>query len=206
MAQRIFDRTVPRSLFDARIWVVSSADFSTFVDAEVPDVGTRWADEADDDGPVPPDREQASIEDKLARGEIAAVIERDGRVVARDYFTAGSFMQKEWLRFAFRDREIYSSWSFVEPEYRGQGLAVQLAHFAYREFARQGYLRDFSVTDALNRSALRSSAKMRHWPIGRIAYARCCGFTVTRIGGRVHAGFWSAKNPLVIDFSVFDGP
>ena len=63
---------------------------------------------------------------------------------------------------------------------------------------------DYSLTDALNRSALRSSAKVRHWPIGRITYGRCCGFTVIRIGRRVHAGFWSADNPLVINFSAFD--
>jgi len=200
----ILNSLVPRPLLDVRVWIVSSADFSAFVDAEVPDVGVHWNIEADDDSPAAPVGEHAAIEDKLARGELAAVIERDGRVVAWDTFATGVFVKEDWLWFAFLDNEIYSSWSFVEPDYRGRGLAVGLALYAYRELARRGYLRDYSVTDALNRSALSSSAKVRHLPIGRIAYVRCCGLAVIRINRQVRAGYWSANNPLVIDFNVFD--
>ncbi len=199
----MLNHVVPQSLLDVGVWVVSSADLSTFIDAEDPDDDVRWQGSVDAGGLTIPDRKQPDFENLLECGKLAAVIERDGGIVAWDLFATERFIQKKWLWFAFGDRDIYSSWSFVEPEYRGQGLAVQLALFAYREFARRGYLRDYSVTGALNRSALKTSVKVRHWPIGRIAYGRCCGFTVIRFGRRIRAGFWSADKPLVIDFRDF---
>jgi len=200
----ILNEIMPRSLVDAKFWVVLSIDLSTFADAEVPDVGIRWADVVDDHGSAPPGGEYAAIENMLARGELAAVIERDGRVVARHLYTAKSFIQKEWLQFVFRDREIYGTLCFVEPEFRGQGFANQLNIFAFNEFAGLRYLRSYCIIDALNRSSLRASVKVRYRRIGRITFVRCCGFTVIRIGRRVRAGFWSAENPLVVEFSEFD--
>jgi len=195
---------VPRSLLDIRVWVVASTELSGFADAEFPDVGVCWAVVTKDGGFDALDEATVSIEDSLARGELASVIERDGRVVGFETFAAGVFVKEDWLRFALRDDEVYGIRIFVVPEYRGQDLAVWIASFAYREFARMGYRRDYGVTDVLNRRSLRAHAKARHWPVGRIAYGRCCGFTVIRIGRRVRAGFWSADNPLVIDFSTFD--
>jgi len=189
---------VPRPLIDVRVWVVSSADFTAVVEDGPPDAGVRWDIEAKAGGSV--------IADELARGALTAVIECNGRPVGWDSFATGVITKEDWLRFVLRDREIYGSRSFVEPEYRGRGLAVRLARFVHREFARHGYLRDYSVIDVLNRNALAVAARVRHLPIGRIGYVRCYGFTVIRIGRRVRAGFWSAKNPLVIDFGVFDGP
>jgi len=197
---------LPRSMLDVRVWVVSSTDLSTFLDAEIPDDNVHWAGMASDDNPAPLGGEHAAIEDRLARGKLTVVIERDGRVVGWEMFAARVFVKEDWLRFTVRDREIYSIRIFVEPEYRGQGLAVRLASFAYRELARHGYLRDYGVTDALNRSSLRAHAKVRHLPVGWIAYGRCCGFTVIKIGRRVRVGFWLADNPLVIDFGTFDDP
>jgi len=192
----ILNGLVPRPLIDVRVWVVASTDLSDFIDAEIPDVGVHWNHGADGD--------DAAVEERLAQGKLAAVIERGDRVVAWEIFAAGDFVKENWLRFTFRDKDVYGIAMFVKPEYRGQGLAVGLASFAYRELARLGYLRDYGVTDALNLSSLRTSAKARHWPVGRIVYVRCGGFTVIGIDGRFRAGFWSARNPLVIDFSAFD--
>ena len=200
-AQRIFDGIVPRRLFELRRWVVSSADLSTFADAEVPDAGARWANEANGDASPAPDGEYGDLEDCLARGEPLAVVERDGKAVAWHSFATQNFILNDWLWLVFRDREVYSMWSFVEPEHRGQGLAGRLTHFAYRDFARLKYLRAYSVIDVLNRSALRASSKMCHRRIGRITYLRCCGFTIIRIGGRFRAGLWSTDNPLLLALS-----
>jgi len=175
---------------------VSSADFTAVVDDGPPDAGVRWDIEAKAGGSV--------VADELARGALTAVIKCDGRPVGWDTFSTGVIAKEDWLWFVLRDREIYGSRSFVEPEYRGQGLAVRLARFVHRDFARHGYRRDYSVIDALNRSALAVAAKVRHLPIGRISYVRCGGFTVIRIGRRFRAGNWSADNPLVIRFSTFD--
>jgi GNAT superfamily N-acetyltransferase len=194
----ILNSIVPRPLIGLRVWVVSSADFSAVIDGEGPDCGVRWN--------VGTDGDDAAIADKLARGELTATIERDGRLVGWDMFATGAIVKEDWLWFICRDREVYGSRSFVEPDYRGQGLAVRLAQFAHRELARHGYHRDYSVIDALNRNALAVAAKVRHLPIGQIAYLRCGRLTIIRIGRRVRAGFWSATNPLVIDFSVFDNP
>jgi len=202
----ILRRLVRRSPLDIRVWVVARADLSAFVDAEDPDVDVHWAGVADDDGPVPLGGGHAAIEDKLARGELTAVIERDGRAVGWEVFATGVFVKEDWLWFSFRDREIYGIRMFVEPKYRGQGLAVCLSRFAYREFARRGYISDYGVTDTRNKSSLRTAAKVRRLPIGRIAYVHCGGFAVIRINRQVRAGYWSADNPLVIDFSVFDDP
>jgi len=137
----MLNHVVPRSLLDVKVWVVSSADLSTFIDAEDPDDDVRWQGSVDAGGLTIPDRKQPDFENLLECGKLAAVIERDGGIVAWDLFATERFIQKKWLWFAFGDRDIYSSWSFVAPDYRGQGLAVQLALFAYREFARRGYLR-----------------------------------------------------------------
>jgi GNAT superfamily N-acetyltransferase len=202
----VLNTIVPRPLLDVRVWVVARTDLSAFVDAEVPDVGVYWVGTADVDGLALQDAEQAGIEDQLARGKVATVIERDGRIVGWETFTSEDFAKEDWLWIAVRDREIYEIRMFVEPEYRGQGLAVWLNRFAYREFARQGYLLSYGVTDALNRRSLRAAAKVCHRPVGRIVYGRCFGFAVIRIGRRLRAGSWTADSPLVIDFSAFDNP
>lgn len=199
-AQRALRLAVPRWLVDANVWVITAADLRDFLDADAPEGSARWAGEADLEALAAFGMTRDEISAWLARGDRVAVMEAEddsGRgIVAWNWYATEYFDQRPWLRLTLGERETMGTLAVVAPAYRGKGLANRVSAFAFRDFARQGYLRDYGLFDALNRNSLKAFAKMGHQPIGRIAYVRCLGLTVLKVNNRARAGVWSAANSL----------
>lgn len=203
-AQRVVQRTVPSWLFDFNSLIAIENDLTGGkFQTESGEWPHRWAEETDleilTQGGLPADQVRAFWD----QGGRAAVCAKDGRLVTYTWYLPGGHTVFGWLRIV-GDRQMYSTASFVAPEFRGRRIHSETRYFAYSALAGLGYTRITGFIENLNRSALRAGQGGIRRYIGRLSYVRLLGLVIYRLDGKWGAGFWNLTRPYDLSFDVFD--
>jgi GNAT superfamily N-acetyltransferase len=116
--------------------------------------------------------------ERFERGANLWVFRKDGRVAGYGWTIQGETILPHFFPLEVRDVHLFDF--FVFPEYRGQGINVQLMHSILAELAGQTNGRAFIEAAEWNTSQLRS---LRKTPFQRLGCARkyhFCGKTWVR--------------------------
>ena len=189
---------VPRSLFgfdhyhiyglDLRGWTGCDGDFGE----------VRWARLDDFEGflrtGMGPDQTKELSEESYR----AAVIEREGRIVAYNWCHTGTDTPWPWMRLSLGPGDVWSFRGWTAPELRGQGLFPRVKGFMARSYTDQGFTRMVSMIEALNRNQQKANAHLGGRPIGRLFTLRILRLTLVRFNGTLRVGWWSATHPFIL--------
>lgn len=99
------------------------------------------------------------LQSRLKDGNLCLGAKRNGRLVA---FTWCNLTRctSEGFPFPLNDDEAYLFDAYTASDSRGQGLAPGLRYRLYKELARMGRTKLYSVTDRYNTPALRFKLKL----------------------------------------------
>ena len=203
-AQRVVQRSVPAWLFDFNSLIAMENDLTG--GGFSPESGEwphRWAEENDLElltrGGLSAD-EVRSFWDQDGR---AALCTKNGRLITYTWYLPGGCKVFGWLRIV-GDRQMYSTATYVAPEFRGRRIHSQTRYFAYSALADLGYTSIVAFIEFLNRSALRAGQGGIRRYIGQLTYWRLLGLVIYRLNSKWSVGFWNMRRPLDLSFDDFD--
>jgi len=202
--QRVLQRSVPSWLFDINSQIAIEVDFA---DHQMPTVSEkwphRWAGKGDLEILTQSGMPADDVRDFWAQGARAALCAQNGMLVTYTWYLPSGSTVFGWLRVVF-DRRMYSTSTFVAPEFRGHGVHSQTRYFAFPELIALGYSGIVALIEQLNRSSLRTGKDEPRRYIGRLSYARFLGLTVCRVNRKWGVGYWNRSHPRELSFDMFD--
>ena len=198
------NRFIPEALFQVRALMITERDPRHRPSVLDHDPGFRWITLEDFNSIAALRRLPRPLWAELEAGNRALILERDDDVISYFLYPSDSHHQASWVRFEFLPTDIWTIYTWVAPEYRGQGIHAHVRNFAASELEQAGYTRELSTIDALNRNSLRAHTKLGGWFIGRIFFLRILGLTLVRVGRSVRIGWWGPNRPFVVDIKRFE--
>lgn len=190
VAVRTVQRFVPRRLLHVEWFTV----MQTLPQGGTPALrdaipGARWATSRDAAAVGRLVRGERIVADRLAAGDRAAIVERDGDVLAHVFVSLGSYPETGLdVRMAPDECWLYDGW--VHPDTRGQRLHSRLIQAAVDDLGRQGVRRALSTIDHLNRASVRSSGRRRATRIGDALVIQTAGVTLTAVRSGADRPSW----------------
>lgn len=146
----------------------------------------RWAESADAPALGLLQRGEETVRARMARGDVAALTEVDGRVVAHVFFHRGDYDESNVVfTLAADERWIYDG--LVAPDMRGRRIHPRMLRWAVDDLARAGVVRTVSTIDHLNTASLRAAGARGARLIGSVLSVTSLGVTVSSVrwvGGR----------------------
>ncbi len=130
----------------------------------------------------------------------AAIIEREGRIVAYNWCHTGTAAPWSWMRLSLGPGDVWSFLGWTAPELRGQGLFPRVKGFMAQSYKDQGFTRMVSMIDVLNGNQKKANARLGGRPIGRLFTLRVLRLTLVRLNGTLRVGWWSATQPFTLAF------
>ncbi len=139
----------------------------------------------------------ADVSARFDQGEIF-IASLDGDVLAGyDWYRPTPVcLEQGAVYFRFDESLICSTYSFVQPCYRGRSLSADRWDFAHREFSARGWQGTVYYIETHNFPSLRAAARRRtaHW-VGHFVYIRVIGYYIRwtsrgcrRVGVRLTSG------------------
>lgn len=203
-AQKLQHRLVPAALLDLNVLVLSDSPLPDPADYTPPDPGLRWATIADVDALSATGFPPRAARERLERGMRAAILEREGRIVAYSWLELDSYDQDDWLRFIIPSDAGWHYQVWVAPELRGQGLFSTVRSFAAAGCAAGGRRRFMASIEILNRNSIRATRKIGGKWIGHVVYIRFLGFAAVWTNRRFRVGRWTPRSRLELHLDTFD--
>lgn len=145
------------------------------------------------------DEYAGDISQELATGAIGFLLEKDGEIIASDWYAKRDIDLFGWAVLRLPPDSINNLYLTVRPSHRGHGYHGRLKERSLDTFARQGITRKLSVLEAANRNSRRASERTGGRFIGRILYLRLLDWKLLRYKSTWHAGRWSKDTPLVLE-------
>lgn len=199
---RTLQRTVPRRLF----WMEW---FSLFESVPRPDAAPLQEAYPDAHWARPEEAERigdllngtAVVSARLARGDLAAVVEQEDRPVGYLFLRRGVYEEADVV-FHLDDDEWWLYDGYTVPEARGARIYTKLLDAAVDDAGRQGARRVISAIDHLNRASRRAAERHGAFEFGDVVSIRVPGVRMSALrvrGGRrawaVHRGMRNARVP-----------
>ena len=129
-----------------------------------------------------------------------------GRLTAWHCLAPETAPIEDWLLMRIEaGGAIWTLGTWVDPDRRGQRLAVEIRHHAAAWARDQGYSKVFGWIRASNRNNLRSARRNGFEPVGRLFVARLGGFGLVRHGRRLRIGRWTMAHPLILPLEIDEG-
>ena len=203
MIRRLFRRIVPQSWLSAGQLLVFDLPLRSAGDGSPKETRIRWAETEDVPVLAQMGWPTAKVEKLLAGGATAALVEQDGRLMACQWTEKVRHRPFEWLCIELGPRDLWVVYTWVAPEFRGQGWFARLRRFVASAGLAEGYERMLNSIGRENLTSLRANAKLPVRKLGSLTYLRVLGMTWVRAGCTTRPGFWNYRRPLVLPLSVF---
>lgn len=178
---RVVQRFIPRRLLHVEWFTIMETlpqPGSPALQDAIP--GARWADGSDAERVGRLVRGEQVVAERLAAGDRAAIIERDGDVLAHVFVCRDRYPGTGLdVRMGADECWLYDGW--VHPETRGQRLHSRLIQATVDDLGRQGVRRALSTIDHLNRASVRSAGRRRASRIGDALVVETLGRTLTAV-------------------------
>ena len=152
--------------------VVFSADLLKTADARPPDPRIRWTTEADKEALVRFGLRSQSVEACFKGGGRIAVLEDNGRLVARNCYWTHALSGGGGVMYDFPADAVMASDGFVSPGFRGQRYLAGIKAFAAQQFLADGYRRMLSVSRWRNAASIKAHGQVHALPLFRIVMVR----------------------------------
>ena len=201
--RRLLRRIVPLSWLSAGQLLVFELLLRADGAGSLEETGIRWARTADVPVLAQMGWPTAKVEVLLAGGATAALVERDGRLIACQWTEKARHRPFEWLCLELGPRDLWVVYTWVAPEFRGRGWFGHLRRFVASAGLTEGYERMLNAIGPENLTSLRANAKLPVRKFGSLTYLRVFGMTWVRAGSTTRARFCNSRRPLVLPLSVF---
>lgn len=134
----------------------------------------------------------------LSRGSQVWIVEQAGKPVAFDVSGAETKYLTSWMGLEAPEGATWAITIWVSPEVRGQGLAGQLRCRVASEIRNAGFVRLLGTIEVTNTRSIRTFRKLGTRFIARVDHVWLFGFGVVCFNGRLQAGRWSRRRPLIL--------
>jgi hypothetical protein len=203
-AQLVLQHAVPNWLFDFNSLIAMENDLTAGdFPAESGEWPHRWAEESDLELLTQGGLSANEVRALFAQGGRAALCGHDGKLITYTWYQPDGYTVFGWLRISL-DHQVYSTATFVAPEFRGRRIHSQTRYFAYAALSDLGYTGIVALIEHLDRSALRAGQGGLRRYIGRLTYVRLLGLVIYRLDDKWGAGLWNRARPFELSFDVFD--
>lgn len=195
-------RVVPPRLLSVGTTYVVEARLCKAPDPRPPDPDMRWATPEDiglfEREGIPAEK----IQKRFDLGSRIAICERGGRLIGYFAYELDLKQEHDWLRLRLGRDMIWTSFAWVAPEHRNEGMHARIRYFAVSDFSQKGYTRSLATIDALNVPSLRSMLKNANI-IDFIFFIRFFDLTLIRTSRATRVGWWSARRPFELATDLF---
>lgn len=191
---------IPDWLVEFNVWDASRTDIRHFADLTAHDPALRWATSADVPRLAAFDIKPEVLTDGLGKNVRIVIYEDGDRIVGYGQYAIDHWDQSDWLRFRIGGDEFLGAGIWVDPDYRGRGLAKRIMNFGWSEMVRSGRHRTVGIVNRLNRNMKQATAKIAEVRYDPILVVRFLGITYYRYRDRRQLGIWTPRNRLTIPF------
>lgn len=195
-AYQVVKKVIPPGLFYVRRCYMMRTDLRPFADRQGGDPQLRWATEDDVDAIAAIMWDPARIRKHMRDGARVALLEDGDGVRACSWFRFGSADVDHWLRLFVPDDSVYSMYTFVVREHRGQGCFGRIVGFGKEQMACQGFQRSFNIVDSLNGNSWRATERTGGYSCGTLFAIGIFGWLAVRIGDEWRFGRWTPARRL----------
>ena len=109
---------------------------------------------------------------RFARGHICFIALHQDQLIGYNWATTEVDPELEGASVRLRPGDVYISYAFTVPAYRGQGVVPALAACRLRYLQEMGYQRAIAIVDVKNHAALAAGRKVGYQEIGRATFRR----------------------------------
>lgn len=148
------------------------------------------------------DEYTSDVAKELADGTLGFVLEKDGEIVASNWFTARDQKLFGWVVLRLPPDSVISVYITVPPRHRGNKYHSRMKERAADAFSRRGIARQISIVESSNRNSIHASNTSGSRTIARLSYLRLFDWKLVRYRGAWHAGRWTKDCPLVLEIQT----
>lgn len=195
----LFKSILPARILAMNAFLISENLIEPLTLAPDPEIHFRPITEQDQEALSEFDEYVSDVSQELAEGAIGFVLEKNGQIIASDWYAKRDITLFGWAVLKLPPDSINNLFMTVRPGHRGHGYHRSIKERSLDTFARQGITRKLSVVEAANRNSRRASARTGGTFIGRILYLRLLDWKLLRYKSTWHAGRWTKDTPLVLE-------
>lgn len=190
---------LPTRILAFNVFVFVDRPIERFQEASDPDILFRPVTVEDQAALSEFDEYADDVSQELAKGMYGFVLEKQGEIVASDWYAMREFGLFGWAVVRLPPDSIYSAFLSVRPSHRGHRYFQYVKERSLDTFARQGFARQFAVAEATNRNSLHAAEFGTGRTLTRIFYLRLFDWKLVRYKGAWRSGRWTKDSPLVLD-------